>query len=253
MAEKLETTYYRFLSEVRAFLAKLIKEPIKAEPSKYLKDRGFNKTRLINVLIKSEILERHEKILDRTNSEEKTAKYVVKYRVRKKDFEKRIEKIYIKNFEKNLPDKEEKKQVNECDGGAVGGDGSGGATSTSSVGSETSRGDVGYDVLFGPMISRPGYLAARGKKKKGETKPEDILGKDISAEGKSPRKIYFTESQMKKILEEEMGGATTTATVGSLEVFKGTPIDFKTSDGKPDPTLTSIKVKQVMGNKPKNK
>ena len=35
-----ETTFYRFYSEIRGFLSKLISDPIKAEPSKYLKDRN---------------------------------------------------------------------------------------------------------------------------------------------------------------------------------------------------------------------
>jgi len=110
--EKQETTYYRFLSEVRAFLSKLIKEPIKAEPSKYLKDRDFTKSKLIKDLMSRDILERHEKILDSTNSEEKTAKYVVKYKVKKKDFENKIHKIYIKYFEKNEPEKEKLNEMN---------------------------------------------------------------------------------------------------------------------------------------------
>ena len=97
-----EVTYFRFLSEVRAFLAKLLKNPIDAQPSKYLKDNGVSRKWLIDNLIKREVLERHEKILDSTNSDEKKAKYVVKFKVRKKDFERRIYKIYIKKFENNV-------------------------------------------------------------------------------------------------------------------------------------------------------
>lgn len=140
--EKQETTYYRFLSEVRAFLAKLIKEPIKAEPSKYLKDRDFTKSKLIKDLMSRDVLERHEKILDSTNSDEKTAKYVVKYKVKKKDFEKRIHKIYIKYFEKNEPDKE---NINE-DG-------------------ESGVGDIGYDVVFGGVQRRKIYAEKKKPKR----------------------------------------------------------------------------------------
>lgn len=105
MASEKETTFYRFLSEVKSFLAKLVKNPIKAEPNKYLKERDFGKTKLINTLLKNDIIERHEKILDATNSDEKTPKYTVKYKVKKTDFEKKIHKIFIKNFEENLPEK----------------------------------------------------------------------------------------------------------------------------------------------------
>lgn len=129
MAKKLETTYYRFMSEIRSFLSKLLSKPINAEPSKYLKDRNFNKTKTINVLLKRGILERHEKILDSTNSDEKAAKYTVKYKVLKKDFEKKIHRVFIEYFEEN-------KNINES------------------------------DEMIMPLISRPSYQEVIGKKRK---------------------------------------------------------------------------------------
>ena len=261
MAE--EITYFRFLSEVRAFLSKLLKDPIKAQPSSYLKNRDVTRKKLIDDLLKRDVLERHEKILDPTNSEEKEAKYVVKYKVHKKDFEKRIRRLYIKYFEKNVNEsvfanEEEMKQhildgpdgktykdrggINEDGegGGSAGGDGSGGATSTFSVGGDTTRGDMGYDVPFG-MINRPGYLADRDKKKKKST--NKILGKTIQAEMKKPKKIYITEEQLNRILKEEglgAGGATTTISVasnttdGQLGPVRPGCMTFKKSDGSPD-------------------
>ena len=281
MSKELETTYYRFQSEVRAFLSKLLKNPVDAQPSKYLKDREFTRKKLIDELLKRDVIERHEKILDRTNSDEKEAKYVVKFKVHKKDFEKRIHRIYIKFFEKNLNEEAElrscanvigvvgggkpgetadrwakyvndnengfKRQVfaneddmkkrilngtdgdtykkrggiklDECGdgggmaaGGSSGGDGSGGATSTPSVSSETSRGDLGYDVPFKEVQRRGIYVGAQGEKR--STNP--ILGKTITAEGKKGRRIFITEEQYERILKEEgLGGATTTFSVGS--------------------------------------
>jgi len=111
MSKELETTYYRFQSEVRAFLSKLLKNPVDAQPSKYLKDREFTRKKLIDELLKRDVIERHEKILDRTNSDEKEAKYVVKFKVHKKDFEKRIHRIYIKFFEKNVNESVEEMQA----------------------------------------------------------------------------------------------------------------------------------------------
>lgn len=100
--EKEEVTYYRFLSEVKAFLAKLMSKPIDAKPSKYLIDRGVTKEKLIRDLRNKGVLERHEKILDSTNSDKKKATYTVKYKVRKKNFEDRIHWLYAKYFEKNV-------------------------------------------------------------------------------------------------------------------------------------------------------
>ena len=257
MAE--EITYFRFMSEVRAFLSKLLKDPVKAQPSAYLKNRDITRKKLVDELLKRDVLERHEKILDPTNSDEKEAKYVVKFKVHKKDFEKRIHRIYIKYFEKNINEsvfenEEEMKQeiLNSSDGevyrtrggineeGEGGGEGSiGGATSTFSVGGDTTRGDMGYDVPFG-MIHRAGYLADRDKKKKKTT--NKILGKTIQAEMKKPKKIYITEEQFNRILKEELGagGATTTTSVasnttdGQLGPVRPGCMTFTKSDGSPD-------------------
>lgn len=230
MAE--EITYFRFMSEVRAFLAKLLKNPIDAQPSKYLKNRGVSRKWLIDNLIKRDVLERHEKILDPTNSDEKKAKYVVKFKVRKKDFEKRIYKIYIKKFESNVnesvfADEENmKKQIlNGPDGdvykkrGGINEEGEGasigGSTGCDFVGSETGRGDVGFDTALGMVERKP--IGGRPKEKKNDNgvKPENVLGKTITAESKKSRKIYITEEQLKSILREEIGGATTTTQVAS--------------------------------------
>jgi len=265
MSKEQETTYFRFMSEVRAFLSKLLKDPVKAQPSKYLKDRNITRKKLIDELLKRDVIERHEKILDPTNSDEKEAKYVVKFKVHKKDFEKRIHRIYIKYFEKNINEsvfanEEEMKEqilngsdgevyktrggINEDGGdvgasaGASGGDGgSDGFLGGSTAGSE-STGE--YDVVFG-TINRLGYLADRDKKKKKTT--NKILGKTIQAEMKKPKKIYITEEQFNRILKEEglgAGGATTTTSVasnttdGQLGPVRPGCMTFTKSDGSPD-------------------
>lgn len=183
-----ETTFYRFLSEIRAFLSKLVKNPMKADVNKYLKDRNFNKTKTINVLLKRDVLERHEKILDSTNSDEKEPKYTVKYKVRKKDFEDRIYKIYIQYFEKNLPEKKE--EIKECDGDAAG------ATSA--------------DVcnMSAPILPL-GQLQRRtvgGVPKKKKNSPSDILGKTITAESanRKARICYITEEQLEMLVGEDV-------------------------------------------------
>lgn len=267
MGKEMETTFYRFLSEVRSFLCKLIKDPIKAEPGKYLKDRNFNKTKLVNSLIRRDVLERHEKILDSTNSDEKEAKYVVKYKVRKKDFERRIYKIYIQYFEKNEPEKKnvdesvfqdedkmkkdilnstdgkvyrERGGIKECEGAA--GDGMGGATATSTVG------DMTYDVPFGEVQRRSIYGSPKEKEKGKKIDPTKILGKTVTAEGKKPKRIYITEEQYNIIMEDGAVGATSTTGVGSMGNFTANGLVLKTSDGKEDPCAKAgkINVKMVM-------
>lgn len=248
MSKETETTYYRFLSEVRAFLSKLLKNPVDAQPSKYLKDRDFTRKKLINDLLSRDVIERHEKILDRTNSDEKEAKYVVKFKVHKKDFEKRIHRIYIKYFEKNVNESvfanEEdmkKKILNGPDGdtyrlrggikeeagsaGAAGAAGAGAGVGSGAEAPAAPAGDSGsdtdekadggrgqYNTPVFPMQRRTIYAGTQGDIK---TK-NPILGKTITAESKKSRRIFVTEEQFNRILEEEglgAGGATTTTSV----------------------------------------
>ena len=176
-----EVTFYRFLSEIRAFLSRLLKEPLKADVSKYLKEHGFNKSKTINTLLRRDVLERDEKILDKFNSSEEEPKYSVKYKIRKKDFENRIHKIYIQYFEKNLPEKE----IQECDcGGCCDG---GGATAADACNMTAPI------VPFGQLQRRAlGSIPAEKKKKN----PSDILGKTITAESQRKCKIcHITEEQ----------------------------------------------------------
>lgn len=308
MKKDLDTTFYRFLSEIKAFLAKLMKDPIGAQPSKYLKDRDFTRKKVIDNLLSRDVIERHEKILDRTNSDEEKAKYVVRFKVHKKDFEKRIQRIYIKYFEKNLNEEAElrscanaigvvgggkpgetadrwakyvndnengfkrqvfkdedemkKKILNSPDGevykkrggmkleedgagagvaGAAAGGEGGGFLGGATAGSE-STGE--YTTPLGMVERRPIGGRPKEQEKGNKNKPENILGKTIMAEKKrAPRKVYITEKQLQKILNEEgvaAGGATTTTSVassttdGQLGPVRPGFMSFKKANGEKD-------------------
>lgn len=191
-----ETTYYRFLSEVKGFLSRLLKNPINANVSEYLKERDFNKSKLIRVLLKRDVIERHENILTPEKSDKNVVEYTVYYKVKRKDFERKIKKIYIQYFEKNVPKKED---INETSCGAC----MGGATSTSSVGSDTTLGYTGYAAPFGDIQRRT--ILPNRKKGKNYIEPTKILGKNITAEStklnecKKIKKIHITEGQLKYI------------------------------------------------------
>lgn len=93
-----ETTFYAFNSNVRKFLSNLIKSPVQAKVNKFLEDRNFSKKKLINILIKRNILDRNEKITDENGKQT----YNVKYKIIKRDFEKKIKQIYNDYFDENL-------------------------------------------------------------------------------------------------------------------------------------------------------
>lgn len=207
MENNKEVTYYRFLSEVKSFLAKLLHDPIKAEPSKYMKDLGFTRSRIINLLIKKDLLERNEKILTPDKTGGKKVKYAVIFKVKKKNFDRTMRRVYAKYFEKNLPDKNE---VNECEGA--------GATSCSSVGAGTTNNYVGFSQpISSDVINKP--LLQKIKKDRDYTDPTKILGKELNEKTNKNmgKRIYLTEEQFKRILQEEASaaGATSTSSVGA--------------------------------------
>lgn len=106
----METTFYSFQSNIRHFLNSLLKNPIKAQPSDFLKKRGFNKKKLINILLKRNVIKRHEKIDD---NDEKT-NYKVKYNVVRDKFERKLKRIYNKYFENNEGHEEEIDEATAC-------------------------------------------------------------------------------------------------------------------------------------------
>lgn len=108
-------TFYAFLSNVKAFIGNLLKEPLNAEITPFFKELGIRRSELINMLIERGVLIKENKI----SNENGVDKFNISYKVPRKNFEKNIKKIYIKLFEKNLPKVEPK--LNE--------DGEGGATS----------------------------------------------------------------------------------------------------------------------------
>ena len=102
-----EMTYYSFLSNVKSFLKDLLNNPSTAKPSMELKAKGLNRSKLLYYLINKGIITRDEKIVDEDeNGNPQTAVMSVKYKIPKKDFERKMQKLYINLFEKNLPEPE---------------------------------------------------------------------------------------------------------------------------------------------------
>jgi len=142
--EKMDVSPDKFNSNIRYFLHQLISDPVNAQPPTALKAVGITRSKLINLLIKRGIIEKHEKLNDKDkdgNFKTATMKvsFTVKdkvpdeleYRVPKNDFDRKIEKLRREIFEKNVPTKAAEvynRQLSED------GEGMGGATSAASSG-----------------------------------------------------------------------------------------------------------------------
>ena len=109
----METTFYGFMSNVRHFLSSLIKDPINTKIPEYLKERGMSKPKLINILLKRDVIRRHEKIDDK-DKENGNINYVVKYNVVRKQFERKLKRIYNKYFEMKKSEKNDFEEATSC-------------------------------------------------------------------------------------------------------------------------------------------
>lgn len=238
MAKENDITFYGFYARMRSFLSKLLRKPSEAEVPSCLENEGITKKKLINDLLDRGVIERHEKILDSTNSDKESPTYSVTYKVRKKNFEKKMHRLYSKYFEND-----DKEELNECDcGGCMGGGGSFGDVSTE--GASTSQINAGHpDVLFTNQVVSRGKIYDV-KKKKNENVNED----------KKVRRVYLTERQVRYLNDffntktigdilEECEGATSTEIVNGNEVPRRSDkkkgiaggLVLRTSDGKLDP------------------
>lgn len=98
-----EVMYNTFLWEVKAFLSNLLKEPISTTVSSFFSANNISKPTLLRLLLNNKIIEREESVSDEDIT---NPKFKIKYKVPKKNFDRKVKKLYIKLFEKNLPEKE---------------------------------------------------------------------------------------------------------------------------------------------------
>lgn len=127
IAEELQMSEYKFNNAIKAFLHDLLIDPVNAKPSLVLTAYGYNRTKLLRYLINYGIVEKEEKINDTDeNGKLKTATMKIKFKVPKKNFERKLKRLYIRLFEKNVPNlnKEIVSEDGEM-GGATGSDSSG--------------------------------------------------------------------------------------------------------------------------------
>lgn len=98
--EEVEVTEYKFIFNVKNFLAELLDDPVNAQPSFFLKQNGFDRNRLIRDLLSKGILEKNNRISDKDEEGNyKTAVMKVRYKVPKENIKYKLKKYYIENFE----------------------------------------------------------------------------------------------------------------------------------------------------------
>ena len=113
-----DITFYEFLSYTKAFLKQLLSNPTGADIEPYLKENGLTRESLLKSLMDKGIVERETKIVEVNGSD----KFSISYRIPKKNFERKMRRLFSQLFEKN--------EISES---IITEDGEGGATSCGSA------------------------------------------------------------------------------------------------------------------------
>lgn len=108
IADDLDMTEYKFNSNIKQFLHDLLVDPSNAQVPFILRQNGYNRKRLIYFLTHFDLLRKTERISDKDNNgESKTATMMIKFQVPKKNFDRKLHKLYIRLFEDNTNQQQE--------------------------------------------------------------------------------------------------------------------------------------------------
>lgn len=143
-------SFFTFFEEMKSFIYALLTHPSQAQLSFKMKVNGLNKQSLIKTMIKRGIIEQDSTIGETENEIGQThAVLKTVYRVPKKNFVRKMKRLYAQLFDKDsyLND-EQDVMISEDEGGEMG---FGGATSANV------SADAMYDVPFGKVQRRKIY------------------------------------------------------------------------------------------------
>ena len=104
--EAMKMTEHKFFVNMKYFISQLLQDPVNAKVPAIFSQRGYTRSSLLPYLLggKDPILKRTQNISDKDeNGNPKTATMKVKFMCPKKNFERKLEKLYIRMFERNLP------------------------------------------------------------------------------------------------------------------------------------------------------
>ena len=113
MGQHTEMTRHAFISHMEDYMKKLLKDPIHADTDEFLKFHGYDGPKALSVLLKRQNPEDEnsaillKNISIKNNGLDKEGKrlkdtFTVKYRIPRKDYNKKMRNLYINLFESNI-------------------------------------------------------------------------------------------------------------------------------------------------------
>lgn len=97
-----EVTFFKFFTEVKNFIKKLLDDPVNAKLNQFFKDNNISKSKLINKMLDRGIITKKEDIKEPNDADGKMkSMHYIQYKVPKKNFEQKIHRLYSYFFENN--------------------------------------------------------------------------------------------------------------------------------------------------------
>ena len=95
-----EVTFFKFFTEVKDFIKCLLSDPLHAKPNDFFKAHGISRSVLINRMLDKNILTKKESINEPYDADgKKQSRHTLVYKVPKKNFERKMRRIYSYFFE----------------------------------------------------------------------------------------------------------------------------------------------------------
>lgn len=97
-----EVTFYKFFNEAKTFLKELLNNPLHPNIPDFFKTHGISKSVLINRMLDRDIITKKESINEPYDADgNKKSMHYLEYKVPKKDFERKLRRLYTYFFENN--------------------------------------------------------------------------------------------------------------------------------------------------------
>jgi 8-oxo-dGTP pyrophosphatase MutT (NUDIX family) len=110
-----EVTFYEFFVKVKGFLKELLNNPIEAKPDVFFRKQGITKGMLMNKMMDRDIIHKDEDIKEITDDDGNLKSYHhLQYKIPKKNFERKIRRLYMYFFENGKGKKITESAVNQC-------------------------------------------------------------------------------------------------------------------------------------------
>lgn len=95
-----EVTFFKFFTEVKDFIKGLLSDPLHAKPNDFFKAHGISRSVLINRMLDKNILTKKESINEPYDAYgKKQSRHTLVYKVPKKNFERKMRRLYSYFFE----------------------------------------------------------------------------------------------------------------------------------------------------------